>query len=46
MHTGVKKENIFFLDLPFYETGKAEKKPLGPEDIKIVKDFLTLQKPT
>lgn len=40
MTTGVRRENIFSLDLPFYETGKEAKNPLGPEDIKIVKDLL------
>ena len=38
--TGCKKENIYSLDLPFYETGKIKKKPLGDEDIKIVKDTI------
>jgi len=43
--TGVKRENIHSLDLPFYETGRVKKKPLGPEDITIVKDFLNNIKP-
>jgi glucosamine-6-phosphate deaminase len=37
---GVKKENIYSLDLPFYETGKIKKDPIGPKDLKIVKDFI------
>lgn len=40
MSTGVKKENIFHLDLPFYETGTVKKNPMGPLDIKIVKDLI------
>lgn len=34
--TGVKNECIHFLDLPFYDTGKATKKPLSQEDVGIV----------
>ncbi len=37
---GVKSENAHFLDLPFYETGEVQKKPLGGDDIEIVKKFL------
>jgi len=43
--TGVKRENIHALDLPFYETGRVKKKPIGPEDIAIVKNFLNNIKP-
>jgi glucosamine-6-phosphate deaminase len=39
---GVKPENVMFLDMPFYETGKVVKKPLGQDDIDIV--VKTLQK--
>ena len=39
-HCGVQRSNIYHLDLPFYETGKAIKKPLGEEDVKIVKALL------
>jgi glucosamine-6-phosphate deaminase len=46
MYTGVNRDKIHHLDLPFYETGKAIKKPLGPEDVKIVKEFLQGIKPT
>jgi len=42
---GVKEENIHFMDLPFYETGKVKKKPLGPEDVKITQTFLDKLKP-
>ena len=37
---GVKESNIRFLDLPFYETGKVKKNPIGEADIKIVKEYL------
>ncbi len=41
----VKKENVHFLKLPFYETGEVEKMPLGPADIKIVADLIHRVKP-
>jgi glucosamine-6-phosphate deaminase len=42
---GVPPENIHFLNLPFYETGLVEKKPLGEEDYKIVMDVIEKVKP-
>lgn len=45
MACGLKRENIHFLDLPFYKTGTVKKKPLGEEDILIVKNFLDGIKP-
>jgi len=46
LYTGVPRENIYHLDLPFYETGKNIKNPLGPNDVKIVREFLNKLKPT
>jgi len=44
--SGVKREDrIHFLDMPFYETGRVRKKPIGPDDIKIIKDLLEKVKP-
>jgi glucosamine-6-phosphate deaminase len=34
-----------FLDLPFYRTGQEKKKPLGREDIDLVKNLFLEQKP-
>lgn len=42
---GLPDENIHFLDLPFYETGTVQKKPLGPEDIRIVSALIEQIKP-
>jgi glucosamine-6-phosphate deaminase len=42
---GVKDENMHFLDMPFYETGRVRKKPLGEEDIQITIDLLQKVKP-
>ena len=44
-YSGLKDENIHFLDLPFYETGLVKKNPIGEEDMKIVKDLLLKIKP-
>ncbi len=44
-YSGVKAENIHFLDMPFYETGRVKKKPLGEEDIAITVDLLKKVKP-
>ncbi|MCU7550199.1 glucosamine-6-phosphate deaminase [Chitinophagaceae bacterium LB-8] len=44
-YVGIKEENIHFLDLPFYETGTIEKKPMGEDDVKITIDKLQSIKP-
>ncbi|MDR1813464.1 MAG: glucosamine-6-phosphate deaminase [Tannerella sp.] len=44
-YSGLKDENIHFLDLPFYESGLVKKKPLGEKDIAIVKELLLEVKP-
>jgi glucosamine-6-phosphate deaminase len=42
---GIPESNIHFLDLPFYETGKKEKSPVGEKDVNILIDFLNNIKP-
>ncbi|MCD8262913.1 MAG: glucosamine-6-phosphate deaminase [Tannerellaceae bacterium] len=44
-YSGVKDENIHFLDLPFYETGMVKKNELSEADVKIVKELITKIKP-
>lgn len=44
-YSGVKAENIHFLDLPFYETGRVKKRPVGEEDVRITMDLLERVKP-
>ncbi len=39
-YCGIPDANIHFMDLPFYETGKVRKKPLGEEDIQLTQDLL------
>lgn len=42
---GLADSHIHFLDMPFYETGRTRKKPLGEEDIQIIMDLLEKVKP-
>ena len=42
---GLKDKNIHFLNLPFYETGKAVKKPISIADIKPTVDLINKIKP-
>jgi glucosamine-6-phosphate deaminase len=42
---GLKDDHIHFMDMPFYETGRNRKKPLGEEDIQVVMDLLEEIKP-
>jgi glucosamine-6-phosphate deaminase len=42
---GIPDKNIHFLDMPFYETGKVKKEPLGEDDIQIVMDLIREVKP-
>jgi glucosamine-6-phosphate deaminase len=44
-YSGIKDENIHFLDLPFYETGLVKKNPLSEQDVKIIKSLLLKIKP-
>jgi len=37
---GLTKANARFLNLPFYQTGKVRKDPIGPADVAIVADLL------
>jgi glucosamine-6-phosphate deaminase len=44
-YVGLPEENVHFLDLPFYETGKIKKNPISERDVEIVKDFIETVKP-
>ena len=44
-HCGVALENLHFLDMPFYETGRVTKKPLSEADITILVDLLDAIRP-
>jgi glucosamine-6-phosphate deaminase len=44
-YVGIKEENIHFQNLPFYETGAIEKKPMSEKDIKLTMELLRAIKP-
>jgi glucosamine-6-phosphate deaminase len=44
-YIGVKKENVHYLNLPFYETGAIKKGDLTIDDINIVKNLIETVKP-
>ncbi len=37
---GVRREQARFLNLPFYQTGKVRKDPIGERDVEIVRELL------
>jgi glucosamine-6-phosphate deaminase len=42
---GIPDQNIHFMDLPFYETGLVQKKPLSETDIQLTVDLIEEIKP-
>jgi glucosamine-6-phosphate deaminase len=42
---GLTRANARFLNLPFYQTGKVKKDPIGPADVAIVRELLEEYKP-
>lgn len=44
-YLGLEDKNVYFLDLPFYETGKIKKKSLSSDDIAIMTKMITSVKP-
>jgi len=44
-YLGIPENRVHFLNMPFYETGTIKKKPIGPDDIKIISDLLQEIKP-
>lgn len=38
-------DHVHFLDLPFYESGKIEKLPMGGKDVEIVRQLITAVQP-
>ena len=43
--SGVGDNNIHFLDMPFYETGRVRKNPIGEGDVNVIADLLLKVKP-
>ncbi len=44
-YVGLRDDQITFLDLPFYETGKVKKNPISQPDVDIIKAYLEGIKP-
>lgn len=44
-YVGIKDANIHFMNLPFYETGTIEKKPMGEDDIQLTMGLLRKLQP-
>lgn len=44
-YNGVPLDHVHFLDLPFYESGKIEKLPMGEKDVEMVRALLQKVKP-
>lgn len=44
-YVGMDTNNVRFLDLPFYETGRVKKNPISEEDVCIVKQYLDSVRP-
>jgi glucosamine-6-phosphate deaminase len=42
---GLRPTSARFLNLPFYQTGKVRKEPVGPEDVAIVRGLLEETRP-
>jgi len=42
---GLAPEQARFLNLPFYQTGKVRKDPIGPRDVEIVLELLESERP-
>jgi glucosamine-6-phosphate deaminase len=45
MAIGCREDHLHFLDLPFYRTGTIAKKPVGDEDVRIIRELLEAVKP-
>lgn len=44
-YVGISEDQIHFMNLPFYETGKIEKNEPGEEDVRITMDLIRSVKP-
>ncbi len=42
---GIGAETARFLNLPFYQTGKVRKDPIGERDVAIIRDLLDAERP-
>ncbi|HEX7447732.1 MAG TPA: glucosamine-6-phosphate deaminase [Pirellulales bacterium] len=42
---GCREEHLHFLDLPFYRTGTIAKNPVGPDDVRIIRELIERVEP-
>jgi glucosamine-6-phosphate deaminase len=42
---GCREEQLHFLDLPFYRTGHIEKRPVGEEDVALIRELIERVQP-
>ena len=43
---GCQEEDLHFLDLPFYRTGTIAKRPIGAEDVQIIRELIERVRPS
>ena len=44
-YVGIPPQQVHYLDLPFYETGRVQKSPISIKDVEIVKELIESIKP-
>lgn len=44
-YSGIPEDRIHFLQMPFYETGRAKKNELGNKDLQLIKEMILKVKP-
>lgn len=42
---GMRREQARFLNMPFYQTGRVKKNPIGPKDVQVVLELLEEHRP-
>ncbi len=42
---GMQRSQAVFLNLPFYQTGKVKKDPIGPQDVRITRELIERHRP-
>ncbi|HYN87100.1 MAG TPA: PIG-L family deacetylase, partial [Ardenticatenaceae bacterium] len=42
---GMRRDQAYFLNLPFYQTGQVKKAPIGPEDVAVTLELLESHRP-
>jgi len=42
---GCQEQHLHFLDLPFYRTGAIDKRPIGEEDVRIIRELIERVQP-